>query len=204
MDRKGGTMSTTQEAAADRHPRLAALDRRIDGLQERARRVDTDVRTTANRRVDDLRAREAKARADLRDLRDAIAEERHADLAELDAELCELEHEIEIADAELDAEMADDAEAFLEAGDRVAVAWDAYLDRLDERAEAAGDAAVERLRASVTRARTVRDEARRRIDEARRASKGSWSSRRKEVRQVFDDLDWAADQAAADIARYFE
>jgi hypothetical protein len=197
-------MSTTQEGAVERQPRLAALGQRIDSLQEKARRVGTDVRSAANRRVDDLRSREAEARADLRDLRGEMTRERVADVEALDAELDELDHEIEIADAELDAEMAADAQAYVEAAERAAAAWDAYLDGLDERAEAARDAAAERLHASVTRARSVRDEAKRRIRHAGTASSDAWASARKGVREAFDDLDWAADQAAADIARYFE
>jgi DNA repair exonuclease SbcCD ATPase subunit len=194
----------TKQAAVDRQPRLTALGHRIDSLQEKARRVGADARATANRRVDDLRARHAEARADLREMRDALTEERSADLFELDAELSELEHEIEISDAELDAEMAAEVEAFVEAGDRAAAAWDAYLQRLDERAVAAGDSAVETLRQSVSRAGRVREEAKRRIDEARRASSDSWTAARASVREAFDDLDWAAEQAAADIARYFD
>jgi chromosome segregation protein len=201
---EGATMSTTQETMVERQPRLAAAGQRIDSLHEKARRVGDDARTTAARRIDDLRAREAQARADLRDVRDAVTEERVADAEAVDAELSKLEHEIEIADAELDAEMAADAEAYVEAAERAAAAWDAYLDELDERADAASDAAGERLHGSVTRARSTRDEAKRRIDAARRASSESWASARKEVRQGFDDLDWAADQAASDIARYFE
>jgi hypothetical protein len=197
-------MSTKQEGAVDGQPRLEALGRRIDSLQEKARRVGTDVRSAANRRVDDLRSGEAEARADLRDLRGDIARERIADVEALDAELCELEHEIEIADAELDAEMATDADAYAEAAERAAAAWDVYLDELDRRAEAARDAAAEQLHASVTRARTVRDEAKGKIQDARSASNEAWASTRKSVRRSFDDLDWAADQAAADIARYFE
>jgi colicin import membrane protein len=197
-------MSTTQEAAIEREPRLAAVGRRIDSMQEKARLIGTDVRSAADRRVDDLRKREAEARADFRDVRDAIHEERMAEVDALDAELRDLEHEIEIADAELDAEMAADAEAYIEAAERAAAAWDAYLDDLDERAEAARGVAAEQLHASVTRARTVRGEAKRRIEEARRASHAAWASARDGVRQSFDDLDWAADQAAGDIARYFE
>jgi hypothetical protein len=197
-------MNTTQEGAVDRQRRLAALGMRIDSLQEKARRVGTDVRSAANRRVDDLRTREAEARADLRDLRDEIAREHLADVEALDDEVSELEHQIEIADAELDAEMAADAQAYVEAADRAAAAWDAYLDGLDERAEAARGASAEQLHTSVTRARTVRDEVKRRIQEARTASNDTWASARKAVRQSFDDLDWAADQAAADIARSFE
>ena len=192
------------EAAVDRQPRLTALGRRIDSLQEKARRVGADVRSSANRRVDDLRARHAEARADLGDMRDTLTEERSADLVEFDAELSELELKIGIADAELDAEEAAEIEAFLEAGDRAMAAWDAYLQRLDDRVGAAGGSAAEKPQASVSRANHFRDEAKRRIDEVRRASTDSLTAGRAPVREAFEDLNWAAEQAAADIARYVD
>jgi hypothetical protein len=83
-------------------------------------------------------------------------------------------------------------------------AWDAYLDRLDERADAAEGEARERLHTSVARARALRVEAGRRLQDARQAPSDGWAAARKGVRQAFDDLDWASEQAATDIARYFE
>jgi hypothetical protein len=170
--------------------RLEALGVRIDALQDKARRLRTDARVRANRRVDDLRAREAEARADLRDLRSGFAADREADREALGVELCELENAIEIADAELDVEMATDAEAFVRAGERAAAAWDAYLDGIDERADAAARTAIGQLHASVGRARALADETHRRIEHARSARDEGWTMARKE--------------AASDIARYLD
>jgi hypothetical protein len=197
-------MSTTYQPPGDAEARLAALGRRIDSLADNARRLETDARATANRRVDDLRAREARARTGLRKVSNDVAEDRHAGMILLDAELSDMEDELDIAEAELDAEKAADVDAFVRASERAASAWGSYLDRLEARADALDDATAEDLRSSVARAREQRDEAGRRIEQARRSSGQTWASAKKAVRQAMDDLDWTSEQAAADVARYFQ
>jgi hypothetical protein len=196
-------MSTTEQARTDTQERLGELGRRINALGDNVRRLGSDVRARATRRVDDLRAREAKARADVRSLADEATEHWHAAMKAIDDELTDLEQQLEIAEAEADAEVATDSEGFVRASERAVAAWDAYLDRLDARADAAKGAAGEKLHASVARARAQRDEAKRRIDEARRASSNTWAAAKASVREVIDDLDWSAEQAAEDIARYW-
>jgi hypothetical protein len=194
-------MSTTTEAGAEQEARLARLGRRIDAVADKTRGLAIDVRATASRRVDDLRAQEAQARTHLRNASDTFEEERRADKSRIDAQLADIEHEVEITEAEVDAEMAADADAFVEAGERAAAAWDAYLDTLGTRADAADEAVAEQLHASVARARERRAEVGRRIERVRQASSENWATARGAVREALDDLDWASEQAADDIAR---
>jgi hypothetical protein len=194
-------MSTTTEAGAEQEARLARLGRRIDAVADKTRGLTIEVRARAARRVDDLRAQEAQARTELRTGSDTFEQDRRAGTSRIDAQLSDIEHEVGIAEAEVDAEMAADADAFVDAGERAAAAWDAYLDSLETRADAVDEAVAERLHASVARARERRAEVDRRLEVARQASSENWAAAKTGVRDALDDLDWASGQAAEDIAR---
>jgi hypothetical protein len=152
------------------------------------RRLDT-----AGQRVNGLvvRAQEAELRTRLRALRGA---DQAAVVAELEPALDQLEDETDIAEAELDAELAGDEEAYAAAVTTELEAWDRRLDRLEARTAATGQPA------GATAIRLVRErraDAGRQLARFRTAGSGASAALRAGMRQAIEDLDWAAQEAAA-------
>lgn len=110
-------MATTKEASEQSMvTRLRQAGGRIDGIVAKARQAQDNGKNQVGRRVDALRAREARTRTRLRELRAADQAAWGVHIAELDRELDELEVEMAIADARLDAELAADDESASRAG----------------------------------------------------------------------------------------
>jgi DNA repair exonuclease SbcCD ATPase subunit len=145
------------------------------------------------RRVDLLRAQEAELRTRLRALREA---DQAADVAELDQALDELGDEIDIAEAQLDGELAGDEEAFAAAVTAELEAWDRRLDRLEARAAATGQPAGA---TAIQLVRERRADAGREFARFRTAGAGASGALGAGFRQAIEDLDWAAQEAAAAV-----
>jgi hypothetical protein len=185
----GATTDEASQRSAGR--RLDTAGQGVNDLVARLRNAPDEVKGRMGRRVDSLRAQEAELRTRLRALREA---DQAADVAELDQALDQLEDEIDIAEAELDAELAGDEEAFAAAVTIELEAWDRRLDRLEARAAATGQPAGE---TAIQLVRERRADAGRELARFRTAGAGASAALRAEFRQAVEDLDWAAQEAAA-------
>jgi uncharacterized membrane protein HdeD (DUF308 family) len=106
---------------------LGRLGQEIDQIAERAAACRADVRTTVQGRLDRLRQRQSRARDHLR--RQARADQLTGDAgdAELAWDLGEMDVELSIAGAALDAELAADAAAYAIAAQRELDAWNDWI-----------------------------------------------------------------------------
>jgi hypothetical protein len=192
-------MPTTKQASEpSMEQRLGQAGRKLDGIVAKARRARDDGKDQAGRRVDSLRDREARTRTRLRELRAADQAAWDAQVTELDRELDELEVEMAIADARLDAELAADDAAFAAAVDTELAAWSSRIDALQTGAAAARHHTRAKQEAAVLRVRERQAAAKHQLQAFRnRSSKGA-PARRTEVSQAMDDLDRAAYQATAE------
>jgi hypothetical protein len=179
-------MNTTRRAAQRTiDTRLGQAGEGIDIIVARAR----DARRTINggtfRRVDALRAHEAWVRARVRELREADESAWTERSAELRRDLDELDIQIAISSARLDADLAVGDAAFAGA------------------VQAELDVRTAHIRAALAEPATQRaalDEyiavARFKLDEFREAAPTASPTLRKGVSQVVEDLDRAAEAAA--------
>jgi hypothetical protein len=105
-------MGTTKEPSErSMEARLGQAGQRIDAIVAKARQAHDDGKHRVGRRVDSLRAHEARTRTRLRELRQADQAGWHAHAVELDRELDALELELAITEARLGADLAADEEA---------------------------------------------------------------------------------------------
>jgi hypothetical protein len=193
-------MSATKEASEQSmETRLGRAGQRIDGLVAKARHARDDGRDRVGRRVDSLRAREARTRTRLRELRETDRAAWEAGVAELDRELAELDIEMAIAEARLDAELAADDVAFAAAVDTELDAWDVHIDAMKARAAAASQHARVKREAAILRLRERRAAAKHKLQAFREHGSAAAPVERAEVSRAMDDLDQAADEAAAEL-----
>jgi hypothetical protein len=124
-----------------------------DGIVAKARRAQDNGKERVGRRVDSLRAREAWTRTRLREVREADQAAWDAYVVELDRELDELEIQMAISEARLDAELADDDVAVAAAVDTELDAWSLHIDALHARKAAARHRARAKREAAILRLR---------------------------------------------------
>lgn len=185
----GATTDEASQRSAGR--RLDTAGQGVNDLVARLRSAPGEVKGRMGRRVDLLRAQEAELRTRLRALREA---DQAADVAELDQALDKLGDEIDIAEAQLDAELAGDEEAFAAAVTAELEAWDRRLDRLEARAAATGQPAGA---TAIQLVRERRADAGRELARFKTAGAGASAALGAGLRQAIEDLDWAAQEAAA-------
>lgn len=185
----GATTDEASQRSAGR--RLDTAGQGVSDLVARLRSAPGEVKGRMGRRVDLLRAQEAELRTRLRALREA---DQAADVAELDQALDKLGDEIDIAEAQLDAELAGDEEAFAAAVTAELEAWDRRLDRLEARAAATGQPAGA---TAIQLVRERRADAGRELARFKTAGAGASAALGAGLRQAIEDLDWAAQEAAA-------
>jgi hypothetical protein len=192
-------MSTTKQAfERSMETRLGQAGRKIDGIVAKARHAQDNGKDRVGRRVDSLRAREARMRTRLRELRAADQAVWDAHVAELDRELDELEVEMAIAEARLDAELAADDVAFAAAVDTELDAWSVHIDTMQASAVAAKHHARAKREAAILRVQERRAVAKHQLQAFRKGSSEAAPARRADVSQAMEDLDRAADEAAAE------
>jgi hypothetical protein len=192
-------MSTTKQASErSMDTRLGQAGRKIDDIVAKARHAHDNGKDQVGRRVDALRAREARTRTRLRELREADQASWDAHVAELNQELDELEVEMAIAEARLDADLATDDAAFAAAVDTELDAWSIHIDTMQASVAAAKHHARVKREAAILRVRERRAAAKHKLQAFRKGSLTAAPARRAEVSQAMDDLDRAADEAAAE------
>lgn len=177
--------------------RLGTAGQKIDALVAKARHARDHGKARASRRVDLLRARQARTRTRLRELREAGQAAWQASVVELHLELDELEVELAIAEARVDAELAADDAAFAAAVEAELDAWNTRLEVLQAAAATTSHHARERREVAIRRVRERRAAAKRALRALRNGSSASGPAGRTEVTRAIDDLDWAAEEAAA-------
>jgi hypothetical protein len=178
---------TTRRAAQriiDRRLRQAGDS--VDTIVARARDARGTVNDGTFRRVDALRAREARMRARARELREAdeVAWDQHS--AELKRDLDELDTLIAISSARLDTDLSFSDAAFAGAVQAELEHWCAHL------RAAPAEAAVQRAELD-----KYLEIARFKLEEFRDAAPAASPGLRVEVRQAVEDLERAAEAAAA-------
>jgi hypothetical protein len=191
-------MTTTKQASEpSMETRLGQAGRQLDGIVTKARRAHDHGKDQAGRRVDSLRARDARMRTRLRELRTADQAAGNAQVAQLDRELTELEVEMAITEARLDAELAADDAAFAAAVDAELAAWSSRIDALQARADATRHPARATQEEAILRLRQHQAAARHQLQAFQNGSSSEAPAQRAEVNQAMDDLDRAADEATA-------
>jgi len=180
--------------------RLDKDGQRVNAAVARLRDATDDVKGRMGRRVDSLRAQEAEFWTRLRELRDT---DRTASIAELDQALGQFETQIDIAEAQLDAELSTDAETFAAAVAAELEAWDVRLNTLAAAAADFSNGARRRVDAVIDLLRQPLAEADRQLEQLKAAGSEASATLRAGVRQAMDDLDWTAEEAISnlDIAR---
>jgi hypothetical protein len=188
-----GTARETSERSLE--ARLERAGRRIDAVVAKARHAQGDGKGRVGRRVDALRAHEAKARTRLRELREADQTAGDEQVAELGQELDALEVETAIVEARLDAELAGDEVAYAAAVQAELGAWTTYIDVMQAKTATSEPYAREQRETAIRRVRERRAAARHRLQQYRDALDQA-SAMRAPLRQAMDDLDRAAEETA--------
>jgi hypothetical protein len=167
---------------------LAAIGRRIDRLQTRARGAAAARRTRVHGHLDALRDEEASLRA-------------MAGWADNEAaqKLEQLKTRIEVAERSLAADAADDWSAFAEAVEAELDSWDAYLERVQTSVAEKAWKARERAEAAIREVRRRRIAVEQRLAQARDAAGDGWQEQRERVSAARDELEQEADELSAKL-----
>jgi hypothetical protein len=189
--------ATTNEASRRSvTPRLDRAGQRVNEIMARLRVAGDEVQRRMGRRVDSIRAHEAEFRTRLRELREA---NRTTGIAELDRALDQLETEIDIAQAQLNAELATDEEAFAAAVAAELEAWDARMDTLAARVAASKQGTRQHVETAIELVRERRADAGRKLAQFRAAGSEAPAAAKAGIRQAINDLEWATEEAASEF-----
>jgi hypothetical protein len=187
--------ATTNEAS--RRSVTRRLDRagqRVNEIMARLRVAGDEVQRRMGRRVDSIRAHEAEFRTRLRELREA---NRTTGIAELDRALDQLETEIDIAQAQLNTELATDEEAFAAAVAAELEAWDAQMDTLAARVAASKQGTRQHVETAIELVRERRADAGRKLAQFRAAGSEASAAVKAGIRQAINHLEWATEEATS-------
>ncbi len=197
---EGSTMSTTKEGFQQSMlARLATAGQKIDAMVAKARYAADDGKAHLSGRVDALRAHEASTRTRLRELSEADQAGWQASVMELNLELDELEVGLAIAGARLDAELATDDAAFAAAVDAELNAWNTHREVMQAWAATTKQHARAKREAGIRQVRERRAAAKGKLQAFRKGPSAAVPVERAEVSQAMEDLDRAAEDAAANF-----
>jgi hypothetical protein len=197
---EGSTMSTTKEGFQQSMlARLATAGQKIDAMVAKARYAAENGKARVGGRVDALRAHEASTRTRLRELSEADQAGWQASVMELNLELDELEVELAIVGARLDAELATDDAAFAAAVDAELNAWNTHLEVMQAWAATTKQHARAKREAGIRQVRERRAAAKGKLQAFRKGPSAAVPVERAEVSQAMEDLDRAAEDAAANF-----
>jgi hypothetical protein len=197
---EGSTMSTTKEGFQQSMlARLATAGQKIDAMVAKARYAAENGKARVGGRVDALRAHEASTRTRLRELSEADQAGWQASVMELNLELDELEVELAIVGARLDAELATDDAAFAAAVDAELAAWNTHLEVMQAWAATTKQHARAKREAGIRQVRERRAAAKGKLQAFRKGPSAAVRVERAEVSQAMEDLDRAAEDAAANF-----
>jgi hypothetical protein len=193
-------MRMTREASEQSmEARLGTAGHRIDEIVARVRQARASGKICVGGRVDALRAHEANTRTRLRELREADQAAWQASVVELHLELDALEVEMAITQARLDAELAADDAAFAAAVDAELEAWNSKIDALQAQAATTKHHARAQREGAIRQVRGRRATAKGKLQAFRKGALKAAPAERARVSQAMDDLDRAAEEAAANF-----
>jgi hypothetical protein len=193
-------MRMTREASEQSmEARLGTAGHRIDEIVARVRQARASGKICVGGRVDALRAHEASTRTRLRELSEADQAGWQASVMELNLELDELEVELAIVGARLDAELATDDAAFAAAVDAELAAWNTHLEVMQAWAATTKQHARAKREAGIRQVRERRAAAKGKLQAFRKGPSAAVRVERAEVSQAMEDLDRAAEDAAANF-----
>jgi hypothetical protein len=193
-------MRTTKAASEQSmEARLSTAGQKVDGIVARVRQARDSGKTRVGGRVDALRAHEARTRSRLRELRNTDQAAWQASVVELNLELDRLEVEMAIAEARLNAELAAHDAAFAAAVDAELAAWNTHLDAMQARAATTKHHARTKREAAIRQVRERRASAKGKLQAFRESTSEAAPAERAEVSQAMEDLDRAAEEAAANF-----
>jgi hypothetical protein len=190
--------TTKQTSERSMEARLEQAGHKLDAIVAKARRAQNNGKDQIGRRVDSLRGREARTRTRLRELRAADRAAWDTQAAELEGELDDLEVELAITEARLDAELAVDDAAFAAAVEAELEAWTSRIDALQASAAAARHHARATQEAAMLRVQQRRAAAKHQLQAFRTHAATVAPAERAKVTRAMDDLDQAAEEAAAE------
>lgn len=113
--------------------------------------------------------------------------------------LGQFETQIDIAEAQLDAELSTDSETFAAAVATKLDAWDVRLNTLTAAAGDSGDGTRRQADALIDLLRHGLAEADRQLEQLKAAGSEASAALRAGVRQAMDDLDWTAEEAISNL-----
>jgi hypothetical protein len=197
---EGSTMSTTKEGFQQSMlARLATAGQKIDVIVAKARHAADDGKARLSGRVDALRAHEASTRIRLRELRNADQAAWQASVLELNLELDELEVELAIVGARLDAELAAHDAAFAAAVEAELAAWNTHLEVMQAWAATTKQHARAKREVGIRQVRERRAAAKGKLQAFRKGPSAAAPAERAAVSQAMEDLERAAEEAAANF-----
>ena len=191
-------MRTTKEASEQFiEERLGTTGEKVDNIVAKARRARDHAKARVSGRVDSLRAHEARTRTRLRELREADQAGWQAAAVELNLELDHLEIELAIAEARLGSELASDDAAFAAAVEAELDAWNTHIDALQVRAATTSHHDRAQREAAIRQVRERRAAAKGKLQAFQRCLPRATPAERAQLCQAMDELDRAAEEAAA-------
>jgi hypothetical protein len=191
-------MRTTKEACEQSiEERLGTTAEKVDDIVAKARHARDHARARVSGRVDSLRAHEARTRTQLRELREADQAGWEAAAVELHLELDHLEIEMAIAEARLDSDLASDDAAFAAAVEAELDAWNTHIDALQVRAATTSHHARAQREAAIRQVRERRAAAKGKLQTFQKRLLLATPAERSQLCQAMDELDRAAEEAAA-------
>lgn len=179
--------------------RLGRAGREIDRIATRAAACRADVRAKAQRQLDHLRLRYSRAREHLRQQGQADQTAGNVHVAELAWDLNELDVELAIAEAALDAELAADAETFDVAVQTELGAWNDWIGLLQAKATRDADTRDQAEMLASLQQRSAA--AAGRLHQFRASSPEAKGQARDDVEQAMAELRRAAGETAKQVSR---
>jgi hypothetical protein len=193
-------MRTTKEASErSMEARLGTAGEKVDGILAKERHARDNSKARPSGRVDALRAHEARTRTRLREFGEADQAGWQAVAVELHLELDRLEVETAIAEARLDAELATNDTAFAAAVEAELDAWSTHIDAMQVQAATTSHHARAQREAAIRRVRDRRAAAKGKLQAFQEGLSRATPAERAQVCQAMDDLDRAAEEAAANF-----
>jgi hypothetical protein len=193
-------MRMTREASEQSMAaRLGTAGHRIDEIVARVRQARDSGKICVGGRVDALRAHEASTRTRLRELSEADQAGWQASVMELNLELDELEVELAIVGARLDAELAAHDAAFAAAVEAELAAWNTHLEVMQAWAATTKQHARAKREVGIRQVRERRAAAKGKLQAFRKGPSAAAPAERAAVSQAMEDLERAAEEAAANF-----
>lgn len=166
--------------------RLAKMRAQIDELEAKARSGSRDAKSHSERQLAAVREQEASVRAAATNA-----------AAAFDESFEQFEARLRIAQSSVEANLADNRQAFADAVESELETWNAYFERLQAQTAMRAASAREQAEAAIRDLRQHRNAVAERLDSARNASDEAWAEQKERLAAARDELERKADELSA-------